>query len=122
MSDLLVQSAAKGCEAILALTRAALEKRTKDSPVAFPETTYYLPLIHALFAAETKTAGDCLAVLAQAEGLSRNIPCANGFAIPALDGILNKGCATLVCEEMLAALHTADGIHPSVGGTGFLPD
>jgi acetyl-CoA synthase len=123
MSDILIQLGTKGADAVLGLTRTALEKAPKDRAVGFPETNYHLPLINALFNVEAKTVADCLAVLKQAEGLNKNIAGSNGFSIPgALGPILNKGCATLVCEEILAALNTVAGVHPQPGCSGFLPD
>ena len=122
MSDVLVQLGTKGADAVLALTRSSLEKAGKDTAVGFPETNYFLPIIYGLFNAEVKTVGDCMGILAAAEGLNKNIKPANGFSIPgALGPILNKGCATLVCEEMLTALMTATKAHPK-GGIGFIPD
>jgi acetyl-CoA synthase len=122
MSDVLVDLGTKGADAVLALTRQTLEKAGKDTAVGFPETNYFLPIIYGLFNAEVKTVGDCMGILAAAEGLNKNIKPANGFSIPgALGPILNKGCATLVCEEMLTALMTATKAHPK-GGIGFIPD
>ena len=122
MSDVLVELGTKGADAVLALTRSSLEKAGKDTVVGFPETNYFLPIIYGLFNAEVRTVGDCMGILAAAEGLNKNIKPANGFSIPgALGPILNKGCATLVCEEMLTALMTANKTHPK-GGIGFIPD
>jgi acetyl-CoA synthase len=126
MSEVLVQMGSKGADAVLGLTRNALEKlageKGKDFAISFPETNYYLPIIHALLNVEVKNVGDCLNVLKQAEGLNKNIAAANGFSIPALGGVLNKGAATLICEEMLACLNTMNKIHPQTGYAGFLPD
>jgi acetyl-CoA synthase len=122
MLEVLVQLGTKGADAVLALTRQTLEKAGKDTAVGFPETNYFLPIIYGLFNAEVKTVGDCMPILAAAEGLNKNITPANGFSIPgALGPALNKGCATLVAIEMLTALLTATKQHPK-GGSGFIPD
>jgi len=122
MSDVLVQLGTKGADAVIALTKASLAKAGTDTAVGFPETNYYLPIIHGLFNVEVKTVADCLTVLSVCEGLNKNVAASNGFSIPgALGPVLNKGCATLVCEEMLAALFNADKTHPK-GGIGFIPD
>ena len=122
MSDVLIQLGTKGADAVIALTKGALAKVAKDTAVGFPETNYYLPVIHGLFNVEVRTVADCLKVLEVCEGLNKNVAAFNGFSIPgALGPILNKGCATLVCEEMLAALFNADKTHPK-GGLGFIPD
>ncbi|MGE5308208.1 MAG: acetyl-CoA decarbonylase/synthase complex subunit alpha/beta [Deltaproteobacteria bacterium] len=121
-ADVLVQLGTKGADAVLALTRTSLEKAGKDTAVSFPETNFYLPIIHGLFNVEVKTVGDCLKVLEVAEGLNKNVTAFNGFSMPGgLGPVLNKGCATLVCEEMLAALFNANKTHPK-GGIGFIPD
>lgn len=125
MAELLIQLGTKGTDMVLNLTKDALNKRIaekgKDSAVAFPETNYYFPLINALLNIEVKTLADCGAALKEAEGLSKNIPARTGLNITPLGGILNKGVATLICEEILAALSIANNEHPK-GGIGFIPD
>lgn len=126
MSDVLVDLGSKGADAVLGFTRNTLEKlareKGKDFAVTFPETNYYLPLINALLNVEVKNISDCLNVLKQAEGLNKNVPADNGFSITALGGVLNKGIATLICEEMLACVSTVKNEHPKQGYIGFLPD
>jgi len=126
MSEVLVQLGTKGADAVLGLTRSTLEgvskEKGKNASVGFPETNYYLPLANALLNKEVKTVGDCLEVLAEAEKLNKNKATSNGFLLPALGGVLNKGVATLLCEELLAALKTGSGEHPQQGYAGFLPD
>jgi acetyl-CoA synthase len=116
----------KGADAVVELTRAELQKAIQKNgitaEVGFPETNFFLPLSLALLNKEVKTLGNCLDVLSQAEGLNKNKPTANGFSIPALGGVLNKGVATLLCEEILAALNVMEKKHPTSGGAGFLPD
>jgi acetyl-CoA synthase len=126
MSEVLVQMGTKGADAVLGLTRSTLEKAVKEkgksAGVGFPETNYYLPLCNALLNKEVKDLGGCLEVLAEAENLNKNKAASNGLLIPALGGVLNKGVATLLCEEILAALMTGSGEHPKPGYAGFLPD
>ncbi|MDD5595543.1 MAG: acetyl-CoA decarbonylase/synthase complex subunit alpha/beta, partial [Candidatus Omnitrophica bacterium] len=125
-TDVLIQLGVKGNEAVLSLTKTALENamkaKGKDTKLSFPETNYYLPLIDALLKIEVKTLADCLLVLQQAENLSKNQAAANGFNIPALGGILNKGVATLLCEEILAVLKYENHEHPQAEHAGFLSD
>ena len=125
MADLLIQLGTKGTDAVLNLTKEALNKQIaekgKDAAISFPETNYYFPLINALLNIEVKTLADCENALAQAENLSKNIPAKSGLNIAPLGGILNKGVATLISEEILAALLTANKAHPK-GGIGFIPD
>ncbi|MGA2774554.1 MAG: acetyl-CoA decarbonylase/synthase complex subunit alpha/beta [Candidatus Omnitrophota bacterium] len=125
MADLLIQLGTKGTDAVLNLAKDTLKKQIaekgKDSNISFPETNYYFPLINALLNIEVKTLQDCENALIQAEGLSSNKPAKSGLNIAPLGGILNKGVATLIAEEILAALFTANSAHPK-GGIGFIPD
>ncbi len=126
MSDVLVQLGTKGADAVLGLTRTTLEKAAKEkgksAAIGFPETNYYFPLANALLSKEVSDLAGCLEILADAEKLNKNQPASNGLSIPALGGVLNKGVATLLCEEVLAALKTQAGEHPQPGYAGFLPD
>jgi len=124
-TDLLIQLGTKGTDAVLNLTKDTLKKQIadkgKDSAISFPETNYYFPLINGLLNIEVKTLADCENALAQAEGLSKNIAAKSGLNIAPLGGILNKGVATLISEEILAAILTANKAHPK-SGIGFIPD
>lgn len=125
MADLLVQLGTKGTEVILSLTRQALDKtiaqKGQNGKIEFPETNYYLPLINALLNIEVKTLGDCLLAFSQAEKLAKNEATSSGLIINSLGGVLNKGVATLICEEILAALAVLNQEHPKAG-IGFIPD
>ncbi|MFA5276074.1 MAG: hypothetical protein WC417_04185, partial [Candidatus Omnitrophota bacterium] len=125
MADLLIQLGTKGTDAVLNLAKDTLKneiaKKGKDSNISFPETNYYFPLINALLNIEVKTLSDCENALTQAEGLSKNVPTKSGLNIAPLGGILNKGVATLIAEEILGAILTSSGAHPK-GGIGFIPD
>ncbi|MDD5561121.1 MAG: acetyl-CoA decarbonylase/synthase complex subunit alpha/beta [Candidatus Omnitrophica bacterium] len=125
MSDLLLQLGTKGTEAVLGITRQALDKaivqKGQGGKIEFPETNYYLPLINALLNIEVKTLGDCLRAFSQAEMLAKGRATSGGLIINSLGGILNKGVATLICEEILAALAVLNQEHPK-GGSGFIPD
>jgi acetyl-CoA synthase len=124
-SDLLIQLGIKGTQAILNLTRQSLDKaisqKGQDARIEFPETNYYLPLVNALLNIEVKTLKDCAKAFDQAQGLANNQATASGLIINSLGGILNKGVATLICEEILAALAILNQEHPKEG-IGFIPD
>lgn len=125
MSDVLIQLGTKGSDALLALAKQALEgavaKSGKQAKIGFPETNYYLPLINALLNIEVKTLADCQLALEEAVNLSQGKQSKTGLIIPALGGILNKGVATLLAEEVLAALSVLNKEHPKAG-LGFIPD
>ena len=124
-TDLLLQLGTKGAVAMIERTRQALDKAIgKDgqgAKIEFPETNYYLPLINALLNIEVKTLADCLSAFSEAEKLVKNEAASSGLIINSLGGILNKGIATLICEEILAALAVLSREHPK-GGIGFIPD
>lgn len=126
MSEVLIDLGKKGTNAIFKATQEAVEKAIKEkgqnSSVGFGETNYFLPLINSFLKIEVKNLADCALVLKQAEDLINNKPAANGFKIEALGGVLNCGIATLLCEEMLAAIGYLNKEQPVAGGTGFLPD
>ncbi|MDD5449967.1 MAG: acetyl-CoA decarbonylase/synthase complex subunit alpha/beta [Candidatus Omnitrophica bacterium] len=125
-ADVLVQLGTTGSAALLKVTKeavgTAIKQKGPAQTVGFPDTNYYLPLSNALLKMEIKTLADCESALAQAKALDNNRPAANGFTITALGGVLNKGIASLICEEILAALKYLNGEHPQPSYAGFLSD
>ena len=125
MPQLLVELGTRGALGVLNLTRqsldSAISQKGLNAKVEFPETNYYLPLINALLNIEVKTLQDCLAALDQAQALVNNQPASSGLLFNSFGGLLNKGVAALVCEEILAALAVLNQEHPQEGG-GFIPD
>jgi acetyl-CoA synthase len=125
MPKLLVELGTKGTLGVLNLTRQsladAISKKGQNAKVEFPETNYYLPLINALLNIEVKSLQDCLTAFIQAEGLVNNQAASSGLFINSPDGLLNKGVATLICEEILAVLAVLNQEHPKEG-LGFIPD
>lgn len=126
MSEVLVQLGTKGCEAVLGLCKKTLDEAVAASgsggEIAFPETNYYFPLALALLNKEVRTLGDCRDILEEALALEAGKPASNGLNIPALGGVLNKGVATLLAEEILGALMVRSKSHPQEGCAGFLSD
>lgn len=125
VSPLLAELGTKGTLAVLNLTRQSLDRaisqKGQNVKIEFPETNYYLPLINALLNIQVKNLQDCLAAWIQAEALVNQQAASNGLFINSLGGLLNQGIATLICEEILAALAVFNQEHPAEGG-GFIPD
>ncbi|MDD5245997.1 MAG: acetyl-CoA decarbonylase/synthase complex subunit alpha/beta [Candidatus Omnitrophica bacterium] len=125
-AELLIQLGTKGTETIIMAAQSGLEKAIKEKgascAIGFPDTNYYLPLTNALLKSEVKTLGDLNSVIKQAQGLAENRASANGLNITALGGVLNKGIATLICEETLAAIKYLYQEHPQKNHSGFLSD
>ena len=125
MTNLIVDLGIKGADIVLNLTRQSLDKaivsKGNNAKIQFPETNYYFPLINALLNIEVKSLEDCLTALNQAQNLANNQATPSGLIINSLDGLLNKGVATLICEEILAGLAILNQEHPKEG-MGFIPD
>ncbi|MFH1191499.1 MAG: hypothetical protein V1670_04820, partial [Candidatus Omnitrophota bacterium] len=122
---LLVELGIKGTQAVLNLTRQsianAISQKGQSAKIEFPETNYYLPLINALLKIEVKNLQDCWAAFIQAEALANRQAASSGLFISGSGGLLNQGVATLICEEILAALAVLNQVHPKEG-SGFIPD
>ena len=125
MTNVIAELGTKGTESILNLTRQSLDnaisQKGQSQSIEFPQTNYYLPLINALLNIEVKNLGDCLVAFQQAQDLAHNQAASTGLIINSLGGLLNKGVATLICEEILAALAVLNQEHPKEG-LGFIPD
>ena len=124
--DLLVEMGSRGAAALLAASRhefdAALAQRGAQAPLGFPGTNYFLPIANALLKIEVRTLGECAQIFEETEKLCANKPARNSLFIDALNGVLNKGIAALLMEEVLAALSYQSGSHPQPGCAGFLSD
>ncbi|MDD5107995.1 MAG: acetyl-CoA decarbonylase/synthase complex subunit alpha/beta [Candidatus Omnitrophica bacterium] len=125
MTNVIAELGIKGTENVLNLTRQvldnAIKQKSQSQKIEFPQTNYYLPLINALLNIEVKNLNDCLTAYKQAQGLANNQVTSTGLIINSLGGLLNKGVATLICEEILAALAVLNQEHPK-DGLGFIPD
>ncbi len=96
----------------------AIAKKGEASPLNFEGTAFYLPLSHALLGVEVKNLKEARAIVAAARMLSEGKTLSNGLSVPVLGGLLSNGLATLLVEELLAALL----LPPPEGYLGFVPD
>lgn len=111
-------------EAELMLNKAITEKGP-DTPVAFPNTAYYLPLIYGMTGQEVETIGQLKPVLEHARTLLHPVPSPKHWT-PYLGETLDSGMATLLAAEAIEAVRFVYGLQPEplpgfqlAGGTAF---
>lgn len=97
---------------------SAINEKGPDSPLGFEGTAFYLPLAYALLGLEVKTLKDSRSIIDSAKTLAEGKALENGLQVPFLDGLLSKGLAVLLSEELLAALLSEN----HEGYLGFVPD
>jgi acetyl-CoA synthase len=118
MSKLIASSAIRGAHKIVADARAmvarAIAEKGADCPVAFPDTTYALPVINSLLGVRVETLADMEAVLKECETLLPPIP-ADDVWLPYLGGTLDAGMATLFAFELIEACKYLIGPNPVDG-------
>ena len=109
-----------GSNAVAGLTEgavnAAIEAHGADTPVAFPDTAYYVPTIDAATGVKVKTLGDLVACVGVLKSLITNQE--------DLGQALNAGLATAVGAEIIEGLKYVGGADPYAedSGIGFVPD
>ncbi len=107
---------------LIGLAEASLNDAIKNkgavSVLGFEGTAFHLPISYALLGLEIKDLKGAEAVVKQAKMLAEGKAAASGLNVTSLDGLLNKGLAVLLVEELLACLlHTQKD-----GYLGFVPD
>jgi acetyl-CoA synthase len=109
-----------------ALLQTAIAEKGADTPVAFPNTAYYMPLILGMTGREVKMLSDLAPVLEQARSMLHPIPSGRRWT-PYLGETLDSGVATLLAEEAIEAVRFARGEQPEslpglelAGGTAYL--
>ena len=106
-----------------ALLNKALKEKGPETPVAFPNTAYYLPTILGMTGREITKLGELPPVLEHAKDLLHPIPSAHCWT-PYLGETLDSGMATLLSAEIIEAIRFVYGEEPGVisgfsaGGAG----
>ncbi|MCO5213657.1 MAG: acetyl-CoA decarbonylase/synthase complex subunit alpha/beta [Caldilinea sp.] len=128
MSRYIATRAIRGAHSVVAEAEALLQKalaeKGPDTPAAFPNTAYHLPLILGMTGREVDTLGDLVPVLEQAKGMLHPIPPAQRWT-PYLGETLDAGMATLLAEEAIEAVRFVYGQEPqpfpglNLAGTSF---
>ncbi|MCB9453013.1 MAG: CO dehydrogenase/CO-methylating acetyl-CoA synthase complex subunit beta [Anaerolineaceae bacterium] len=129
MSRYIATRAIRGANALVAeaefMYQRVLADKGPDTPVAFPNTAYYLPLIFGMTGLQIETIGQLEPVLAHARELLHPIPAPNRWT-PYLGETLDSGMATLLAAEVIEAIRFVYGLQPEplsgfhlAGGTAF---
>jgi acetyl-CoA synthase len=129
MSRYIATRAIRGANALTTEAELMLQKvlaeKGPDTPVAFPNTAYYLPLIFGMTGLQIKTLGQLSDVLSHARSLLHPVPSANHWT-PYLGETLDSGMATLLSAETIEAIRFIYGLQPEpmpglhlTGGTAF---
>lgn len=117
MSRFIATSAIRGARGVVEeadkLLKDALEKLGPDAPVAFPNTTYFLPVIYGLTGYKVQKLQDLNWPLEHAKGLLPPVPRGNLW-LPYLGETLDSGMATLFAEEIIEGIRWAKGEQPEV--------
>ncbi|MDO8670151.1 MAG: acetyl-CoA decarbonylase/synthase complex subunit alpha/beta [Dehalococcoidia bacterium] len=115
MSRFIATSAIRGAHAIVteaeALLEQALKKHGPETPVAFTNTAYYLPVIYAFTGHKVETLADLKVPMAHARSLLP-LPVKNRLWLPYLGETLDAGMATLFAEEIIEGIRFTDGTQP----------
>ncbi len=129
MSKYIATRAIRGANAIVAeavtLLENILAEKGGDTPVAFPNTAYFLPVMHGMLGLSVTTLGELSSVLDYAKKLLHPLPRENAWT-PYLGETLDCGQATLLAAEVIEAIRFVRGVEPEPypgfvlsGGTNY---
>ena len=115
MSRYIATRAIRGANALVAeaefMLDKALAEKGSDTPLAFPNTAYYLPLIYGMTGQAVETLGQLKQVIHHARELLHPLP-ARSYWTPYLGETLDSGMATLLAAEAIEAMRFAYGLQP----------
>jgi acetyl-CoA synthase len=129
MSRYIASRAIRGANALVTeaelMLQKAINEKGADTPVAFPNTAYYLPLILGMTGTEVEKLSQLEPVMQHARQLLHPIP-SNAKWTPYLGETLDSGMATLIAAETIEAVRFVYGLQPEpmpgfelAGGTSF---
>ena len=129
MSRYIATRAIRGANALVTeaevMLNKALAEKGPDTPVSFPNTAYYLPLIYGMTNTEVETLGQLEPVLSHARQLLHPVPSPSRWT-PYLGETLDSGMATLLAAETIEAVRFVYGLQPELmpdfelaGGTAY---
>lgn len=115
MSRYIATRAIRGANAIVheaeTMLARALEEKGPDTPVAFPNTAYYLPVILGMLGLEVTKLSDLPQVIEHAKTLLHPLPDDHAWT-PYLGETLDSGMATLLAEEVIEGIRFVYGEQP----------
>jgi len=126
MSRYIATRAIRGANLIVAEAEAMLNKAIEelgaDTPIAFPNTAYYLPVILGFTGREVAKLSDLVPVLEDAKQFLHPVP-GKGVWLPYLGETLDCGVATLLAEEAIEGIRFARGLEPQkiTWGGSYVP-
>jgi len=115
MSRYIASRAIRGANALVTeaelMLQKALAEKGPDTPVAFPNTAYYLPLIFGMTGLEVEKLGQLEPAMQHAKQLLHPIPSRKKWT-PYLGETLDSGMATLIAAETIEAIRFIYGLQP----------
>ena len=129
MSRYIATRAIRGAHALVTeaelMLQKALAEKGPETPVAFPNTAYYLPVIYGMTGIPVEKLGQLEPVLQHARALLHPLPSEKRWT-PYLGETLDCGMATLLAAEAIEAIRFVYGLQPEpmpgfrlAGGTAF---
>jgi acetyl-CoA synthase len=129
MSRYIATRAIRGANALVSeaelMLKKALAEKGPDTPVQFPNTAYYLPMMLGMTGAQVETLGQIEPILEHARLLLHPLPSGNRWT-PYLGETLDSGMATLLAAEAIEAVRFVYGLQPEplpgfqlAGGTSY---
>src|SRR3990172_7649431 len=129
MSRYIATRAIRGANALVTeaelMLQKAMNEKGPDTPVSFPNTAYYLPLILGMTGRQVETLGQLKPVIQHARELLHPSPADHKWT-PYLGETLDSGMATLLAAETIEAVRFVYQLQPEpmpgfklAGGTSF---
>ncbi|OGN90420.1 MAG: CO dehydrogenase/CO-methylating acetyl-CoA synthase complex subunit beta [Chloroflexi bacterium RBG_13_48_10] len=115
MSRYIATRAIRGANALVTeaelMLNKALKEKGPDTPVSFPNTAYYIPVIGGMTGVQVERLGQLEQVIKHARGLLHPSPSASKWT-PYLGETLDSGMATLLAAETIEVVRFIYGLQP----------
>jgi acetyl-CoA synthase len=115
MSRYIATRAIRGANALVTeaelMLNKALKEKGPDTPVSFPNTAYYIPVIGGMTGITVENLGQLEQVIEHARGLLHPTPSENKWT-PYLGETLDSGMATLLAAETIEVIRFIYGLQP----------